>query len=640
MSNCIDCYGVTTVAPCSTVGCISTNYGKCITYSGDNLFCTLGAVGTVTVSGTAAAPVATTTVTISSYTTSGTGTGATFQVTRTAASLAYTVTVVNKGSGFAVGDTVTILGANLGGTTPANNLVITIATLNPVISTGSNLDSIIEIFHNALCSGLSTSGGLDYSGLTYGCLRQNGSLTGLGTPITTEEQFVESASAALCSLNTNLVSYDTLLNISTFEAQTHIPGLAASAPYTLNEALNLISAQIGTLNTSVNMSSVSATCTGYSFTSEPSGGTVYEYINWLAQNICGVYTTVSSSVSSSESDVSDIISYIAGVSTFPSSVNTSSITGGTSGSTLHTAVNTIISNIATLNSTVSSIPASTYAVTWNTCFAGTYPSNSVFKNQTWNYSNSAASIQTQFDRIASILSRLNIKFDSTYFTVDSASSCGALISLTPAAAFSASSLNTISINSMLDVNTSSATDGDFMVYDTGSNEWVPKSLSVTINGSSADVSIVDNAGSVEVDLTIATSTPLEIPFIGFSNSEYTVVSCPRFATGSQPFPYATKVGDIATINGVFQVSAVGAFSWAHLANKTIGTVPVDLQPTNPAHFNTAFYVKASGVYSIAHGTVSISGSNIIANLMSPAGSITLTSGDIIEISIAGFSYNV
>jgi len=639
MSHCVDCYGTSTIAPCATTGCISINYGKCILYSGQDLYCSLGAVGTFTVSGTAVVPGTTTTVVVTPSATSGSGTGATFEVTRTAGSADYTVVVASKGSSYAIGDTITLLGTDLGGTSPTNDITLTVTALAAVISTGSNLDTIIEKFHDALCSGIASSGGIDYSTLTYGCLRQNGALNGIGSVITTEDEFVESVAAALCTINTTLEGYDTGIDMTPIANQANITGLVAAAPYNVNEAVNLVAGDIGLLKTNLDLSSVSVSCPAYTFTTNPGTDVAADYINWLATNMCGMYTDLAADISTSNSTITSITSYISGVSSLPASVDTSSITGGTVGSTLHTAVNTIVTNIATLNTAIASVPTSTYAVTWATCFGGSYPTNSTFKGQTWNYTNTAASIQTQFDRIASVLSQLNTKFDAAYFTV-TAGSCGPTISLASGIAFSASSLNTVSINSLQDVNTVSAVDGDFFVYDTGSNEWVPKELVVTVNGSGTGVTKTDTASGVTIDLTVATAATSEIPFVGYSSGDYTVVGSTRFTTGGQPFPYATKVGDIATINGIFQLNVVGSMSWTSLSDKTIATVPATLQPTTAAHFNAVFFVRISGVYSVVHGTVTINGSTVSANLMSPSGSLVMTSGDLIEISIAGCSYAV
>jgi len=61
-----------------------------------------------------------------------TGTSATFNVVVNPS--AYTVTVANGGSGYTVGDTVKVLGTSVGGTTPANDILITISGVNPTSS--------------------------------------------------------------------------------------------------------------------------------------------------------------------------------------------------------------------------------------------------------------------------------------------------------------------------------------------------------------------------------------------------------------------------------------------------------------------------------------------------------------------------
>jgi len=82
----------------------------------------------ISVSTTASYPtVATTAVT-------GTGSGAIFAITRTSAgSSTYQtsntqITVLNSGSGYAVGDVIKVLGTALGGATPANDLTITLGS--------------------------------------------------------------------------------------------------------------------------------------------------------------------------------------------------------------------------------------------------------------------------------------------------------------------------------------------------------------------------------------------------------------------------------------------------------------------------------------------------------------------------------
>ena len=81
-------------------------------------------------SGTAIDPTPTASVTYYGLSASGgTGTGAKFNVTRTLGSATYTVTCVDPGNGYSVGNTLTILGTALGGTAPANSLSIVVTSV-------------------------------------------------------------------------------------------------------------------------------------------------------------------------------------------------------------------------------------------------------------------------------------------------------------------------------------------------------------------------------------------------------------------------------------------------------------------------------------------------------------------------------
>lgn len=68
---------------------------------------------------------------VSQSATSGAGTSCTFDITRNAATGALgTVTLVNGGSGYSASNTVTIAGATIGGTTPTDNVTITVSTVS------------------------------------------------------------------------------------------------------------------------------------------------------------------------------------------------------------------------------------------------------------------------------------------------------------------------------------------------------------------------------------------------------------------------------------------------------------------------------------------------------------------------------
>ena len=645
MAHCADCYGTNTIQPCDTLGCISTNYAKCILYSGENLYCSTGAIGTISFTGTAVVPGTETTYTgVTGTNVSGTGVDATFEVTTTPGSDQYTVTPANLGSGYEIGDQITISGDDVGGATPANDITLTITALNPVIPTGAALDSIIVKFHEALCSGTSggSGGGLDYSSLNYSCLRQNGVLTGIGTPITTESQFVQSASAALCSVNTKLDSYDTTINITTLETGLNISGFP-TAPYTLNAGLEGLGTAIMSLNTIVDLSSLDPDpCVAYSFTGFPTGNTdLYSYFSWITSNMCGMYGDLSSTISTNTSTISSLKTYIAGAGTVPTAVNTSALPGGSTVSTASAAINLLVSEVADLNTQIASVPSGNYSLTWASCFGGTYPSNSVFKGQTWNWPNTSATLQTQLDRIVSVLSTLNVKFDASQFTVTTGS-CGPTIGISSAIAFTPASLNAASIDDLGDVDTSSAADGDLLVYETGVSpaEWVSKSFDVTINGSSTGVTRTEDSGSIVYDLTVADTTPSLYPLTPVNTSTYTVSNAVRFTLGTQSFPYGTLSGDLVILNGVFQMNITDNLTWSHNQGINIANVPTELQSTGVHWLNATAFFKISGLYSTTNTniTVYVSGSSVTAFLTTPS-TLNLTSGDLVEIAIGGATYH-
>ena len=639
MGHCTDCYESSVVAPCSNQGCLSTNFGKCITYSGVDLFCATGAIGNISVGGTAVVPGTTTThANISGTNITGTGTGATFDVVRTAGSNAYSVIVANRGSGYAALNQIRILGTSVGGASPANDITITVSTLNAVIPSGANLDTIITTFHNALCSGISGAGGLDYSTLNYSCLRQNGALTGIGTPITTETQFVTSASAALCALNTTLQDYDGQIILNPIEGS--IPGLPGS--YNLDQYLTSLTSYVNTIRSYVEMNAVLGNpCVAYAFTTKPSTDIIADYINWITTNMCGMYTALNGTITSTTTTANNLKTYIAGAGTIPSVVNTSTLPGGSTTSNASTAITLLVSQVASINTTLASVPSANYALTWATCFPGSFPANSVFKSQTWNYSNTATTLQTQLDRIVAVLSKLNIKFDATYFTVDATSSCGATIGLQSGVAFTPASLNAAVLNDLGDVTTSSLVNGDFLTYDSGI--WKNKVVTVKINGSTTNVTKTVSAGEISFDLAIVNSSPVIHPLVPNATAEYNVVNAVRFPLGGQPFPFAVLAGGKVTLSGVLQINPT-SMTWTHLGTKIVATLPAPVRPTTTdVYFNVELYVKVGATYSNSYtratGQITPTG-NLILHLMNPSGSLVLTGADLIEVVIGGVTYAI
>jgi len=82
---------------------------------------------------------------------SGTGTGAVVTVTKTGTGATYsnvntTITIVNSGSGYAAGDQIKVLGSAIGGSSPVNDLTITLTStaFNPVFNTSTVFEFVNE----------------------------------------------------------------------------------------------------------------------------------------------------------------------------------------------------------------------------------------------------------------------------------------------------------------------------------------------------------------------------------------------------------------------------------------------------------------------------------------------------------------
>ena len=102
-------------------------------------------------------------------TTTGAGTGAKFDVTKTNGVYTTTVESTNLGTGYALGDTITIAGTSLGGSAPANNDVVIVTG----IGTGGTISSFATAGVGAIGNGTINTV-IDVTGTTgidtYTCL--------------------------------------------------------------------------------------------------------------------------------------------------------------------------------------------------------------------------------------------------------------------------------------------------------------------------------------------------------------------------------------------------------------------------------------------------------------------------------------
>lgn len=620
--SCTNCYTTTTAAPCGTVGCLSTNYSKCILYSGNNLYCQTGSIQTVNFSGVAVSPGSNTTVTLSAS--GGTGSGATFSVTRTTGFTTYTILIVNIGLGYTVGDVLTILGTSLGGTS-SNNILVTVSGLTPIISNSASLDQIILNLHQRLC--LTSTGGLDYSTFNYSCLRVGGILTGIGTTITTAQTFTEATAAALCALNTRVIAVEK----PALTVPACFSGTITSGTTGLASILTQYGALLCTHSTNLDLSAVTASpCIGYAFTSKPTSNNVKEYVDWITTNMCGMFTTNNGLILAQTTKVNALYTYITGSTSgsVPALIDTSCLSGGSSTSNLKDAIVLIKTNLCSLNTTVAGLVNPISSLAWGV-FTSAGNCGGTFNNSPYSGLSAIASsntLSTHLNNIIAVLASLRMGFSTEFGIVPSSNACGT---------FSSISLQPGSTNNIF-------------AYETGG--WVNKNFNVTINGSATGVTktVTSGAGnSYNIDLTIPASTTTIGILTSAIISPLSIVTSPL--NSFSKLPELVKRGDTVQIQqgSIFRITAASSFSYNSAQVIALFTIPsgytASLFGASPAgYLHAPVHVTLYNTSNVITGTypaiLEVNGGTIsLRNLSSTT--ITIGTTDYLQIAIGGISWN-
>lgn len=638
MSTCLDCYGTNTIEPCAEIGCLSTNYGKCITYSGTGLYCSLGPINTFTYSGTAVAIVSEVTVVVGA--TGGSGSGATFSVTRGPSSTSYTISIVNKGSGYGIGDTLTIAGTAVGGASPANNISITVTTLSAIIDSTYTMDAAIKNLHDRICN--LTPTGLLYSGFNYACLRQGGNLESVGASITTAQGFAESASAALCALNTRLKAVET----PTFTVPGCVTGLTSGV-----STIGAILTEYGSKLCAISSGSGGITITGVSIpgsctmTTMPSStAAIGTWFDWVVDNMCSITTTISSNLTTTNTNVSNISTFLGGTTKFNNSANCLTSIGGTSADSVTATINLLTTKVCSIDTTVTAIPSyiktDSVALNWVGCF-GSAP---------YSYSNTATTIQTQLQRIVAVLNAEKTAY-SADFTVTTAPCGSKIVALAASAAFSCSSLASCSIDSLGDVVITTPSNPHVLYYN-GTN-WVNKNINALVTMTSTDGTVAitptTTAGNVNFDLSVTslTATRVNLTAIAVTGANNTFNSAYPTSPGSG-YLQATKQGSIVTLAGSVELVATSGFNVSNGAAVALATVPVGYRPVaGTISFYVRVFKKTTAPYTDPDGsfdariTIDTGGTlSMIPFPIYPAASLVLAAGHKLEILIGGHNYSV
>lgn len=636
MSTCLDCYGTNTIEPCSDVGCLSTNFGKCITYSGESLFCAAGPIITFNFLGTAVAAVSDTTVVVSA--TGGTGTGASFSVTRGPASTSYTISIVNLGSGYIVGDSLTIAGTAVGGASTANDITITVVTLAALIDNSFNMDAAVRNLHQRICE--LTPAGLLYSGFNYGCLRVGGDLNSVGASISTAQQFVESTSAALCSLNVRTVAVEKPV----FTVPSCIVGLTSGVS-TLSQVLtaygNLLCSL--SLGQGIELTGITVPST-YTFTTPPlSTDPLGDWIDWTIDNILGEVTITNGNVTNVTNTVSGLTSFIGSTAKFNNSANCLSTLGGTSTDSIHSTVEYLTTRACAIDTTVTAIPSFIKTNSIGLNWVGSYGSSP------YNYTNAGTTVETQLQRIINVLNLEKVSFSSE-FTVVASPSGARTVSLASSSSFACSALATCSISALGDVVVTTPGNIHLLCYN-GTN-WVNKATDalITIDSSDSTVSVVKTvtSGNVNYNLSVTqgTSTRAEYTAIGVALANNTVSGAYSALPGSG-YLQAIKQGNIVTLNGAIKLSSTANFAMATNTAIPVATAPVGYRPLNSVHFPITIVVTATSPFSapsnVIHGIAEInSGGTLLVTPFPifPPDAFIVPTGGSIEILLGGMSYSI
>lgn len=171
--------------------------------------------------------------------------------------------------------------------TPSSSIVYTGVPLPcTTINTGDTLDDILSVFDTKLCAASA-----NYAGYNTGCLDDDGA-------ITTEQQFVEKASAFMCTLRTDLDAFlDTTfptyqtsvtnsLNAITNPALTSCAFIGITNTDTLNQVIGKINTAICGINTThLSLSSVNwSQC----FTVSTAPTTIPQAFDLLIDQICSL----------------------------------------------------------------------------------------------------------------------------------------------------------------------------------------------------------------------------------------------------------------------------------------------------------------------------------------------------------------
>jgi hypothetical protein len=301
-------------------------------------------------------------------------------------------------------------------------------------------------------------------------------------------------------------------------------------------------------------------------------------------------------------------------------------------------------SVCSTDTIVTAIPSyiktDSLALNWVGCF-GSAP---------YSYTNTATTIQTQLQRIVTVLNAEKTSY-SADFVVTTAGCGSKIVALASGSAFSCASLASCSIDALGDVVVT-APGNPHVLYYNGTN-WVNKNINTLVTLQSADgtvtVTQTTTAGNVAWDLSVSNAAATRYTFTSIAVSGATNSVSPVFpATPGSGYLMGVLYGKMVTLNGNIRLTSTGSLSMTSGGTVPIATAPTAIRPLFTTYFYARVFKRATSPYTEPDGSFDAMVSLDTAGVLSiipypayPAASLSLgTAGQSIEIVFGGHSYTI
>lgn len=561
-----------------------------------------------------------------------------FSVTRINGNANYQVTVTDRSNNYVVGESILIKGSQVGGSDGANDLTITVTSIQPQINTLDNLDVVIQNINSRLCSLFGSFS--DYSAFNFSCLKLGGALT-TGSSIQNEQQFVESASAAICAIDTRVLALE--------KPAMTVPACLSltSGTSTLSQILTEIGSKLcSSYNQSAVITGITTPAACFAdFTAQPGSGTATatQWIQWILTNICTIKTALRTDIDALDTNVTNINNLLGTTYTlFNNSAApfSSGGHGGTTNQNMYATVGVLKNVLSTYHGYFTAmganLRANSFAVSaWGGCFSGI------------GASTSAQTIETQLGWVVNALKSMNPTYNGSHFQV-SATACGLNINLHPSAIFSPGMLSAADLDDLGDVIITSPTDPSVLYWN--GTAWVdtPIDSIVQIVSSDATINVTKTVapGSVTYNVKVPALAPTAYALSPASLLGATNVGSIEFPVSGASYLRVIKQGNFCMFEGSALIVSTGTFTVTANIDFTLASaIPAAIRPARQQYVGfsiirrTGSPIAPANVY---YGVATIfPAGDLKLRFIQPVGtSTTFASLDELEIMLGGLTYSL